>query len=152
MCTQTPGSLCNLSSTTLINLKKYSLLADAQPLFDHLSNLCSGAMPVIIIGDYNFSGINWETLSGDSPICTTFCGLVFDLNLNQLVGSPTHICGNILDLSELIQNIIVHPHEASPIPTDHLMIGFQLSLCTCSSNKTPIHYIYIITPKQTLRE
>ena len=38
------------------------------------------------------------------------------------MGSPSYISGNILDLlltnnEDLIQNITVHPHEASPIPT-----------------------------------
>ena len=36
----------------------------------------------------------------------------------------------------------VHPYEASPIPTDHLMIGFQLSLGTCLSNKPHSHFVY----------
>ena len=46
-------------------------------------------MPVIAIGDYNLPGIDWETLSGDSPVSNTFCDLVFDLNLTQLMGSPS---------------------------------------------------------------
>ena len=104
-------------------------------------------MPVIAIGDYNLPGIDWETLSGDSPVSNTFCDLVFDLNLTQLMDSPSHISGNILDLlltnnEDLIQNITVHPYEASPIPTDHLMIGFQLSLGTCLSNKPHSHFVY----------
>ena len=63
------------------------------------------------------------------------------------MGSPSHISGNILDLlltnnEDLIQNITVYPYEASPIPTDHLMISFQLSLGICLSNKTHSHVIH----------
>ena len=53
-------------------LPPYLLLADIQPLFDHLSNLYSGTTPVIAIGDNHLTGINWETLSSDSPISNTF--------------------------------------------------------------------------------
>ena len=34
-------------------LPPHSMLADAQPLFDHLSSVCSSTMSVIAIGDYN---------------------------------------------------------------------------------------------------
>ena len=66
------------------------------------------------------------------------------------MGSPSHISGNILDLlltnnEDLIQNITVYPYEASPIPTDHLMISFQLSLGTCLLNKTHPHVTVQIT-------
>ena len=73
--------------------------------------------------------------------------MVFDLNLSQLVSSPSHICGNILDLlltndDDLVQNITVHPHEASPIPTDHFMISFQLCLGNCLSSTTHSRFIF----------
>ena len=63
------------------------------------------------------------------------------------MSSPSHICGNILDLllindEDLIHNIIVYPHEASPIPTDHFMISFQLCLGNCLSNTTHSHFIF----------
>ena len=65
LCVPNPVVLC------VAYLPPHSLLADAQSLFDHLLNLCSGTIPVIAIGDYNLPGINWETLSGDSPISNT---------------------------------------------------------------------------------
>ena len=89
LCAPKPVVLCTAY------LPPHSTLADAQPLFDHLSSVCSGTMPVIAIGDYNLPGIDWETLSGDSLISNTFCDLVFDLNLTQLMGSPSHISGPI---------------------------------------------------------
>ena len=141
LCAPKPVVLCTAY------LSPHSTLADAQPLFDHLSSVCSGTMPVITIDDHNLPGIDWQTLSDDSLISNTFCDLIFDLNLTQLMGSPSHISGNILDLlltnnEDLIQNITVHPYEASPIPTDHLMISFQLSLGICLSNKTHSHVIH----------
>ena len=57
-------------------LPPHSPLAVAQSLFDHLSSVCSGTMPVIAIGDYNLPGIDWKTLSGDSLVSNTFCDLV----------------------------------------------------------------------------
>ena len=74
LCVPNPVVLC------VIYLPPHSLLADAQPVFDHLLNLCSGILPVIAIGDFNLPGIDWKTLSGDSPISNTFCDMVFDLN------------------------------------------------------------------------
>ena len=131
----------------VVYLPPHSLLADAQPLFDHLLNLCSGTIPVIAIGNYNLPGISWETLSGDLLISNTFCDLAFDPSLTQLVSSPSHICGNILDLllthdEDLIQNITVNPHEASPIPTDHFMISFLLCLGNCLSNAILSHFTF----------
>ena len=133
-------------------LPPHSPLAVAQHLFDHLSSVCSGTMCVIAIGDYNLPGIDWETLSGDSSVSNTFCDLVFDLNLTQLMGSPSHISGNILDLlltnnEDLIQNSTVHLYEASSIPSDHLIIGFQLSLGTYLSNKPHPYFVQAIIKK-----
>ena len=70
LCAPKPVVLC------AAYLPPHSTLADAQPLFDHLSSVCSGTMPVIAIGDYNFPGIDWETLFGDSLISNIFCDLV----------------------------------------------------------------------------
>ena len=70
LCAPKPVVLCTAY------LPPHSTLADAQPLFDHLSSVCSGTMPVIAIGDYNLPGIDWETLSGDSLFSNIFCDLV----------------------------------------------------------------------------
>ena len=53
---------------------------------------------VIILGDFNCPDINWASLSATAPYSLKFCDLIFDKNLSQLVSSPTHVKGNILDL------------------------------------------------------
>ena len=72
--------------------------------------------------------------------------MAFNLNLSQLIDSPTHIQGNILDLiltnaEELIHSVMVHSCESFPIHSDHYPITFKLSYSSyASSNKC--HYIY----------
>ena len=54
--------------------------------------------PVIwyyVLGDFNFSDINWDSLGSHSP---TLANFIFDLNLAQLVNQPTHTASNILHL------------------------------------------------------
>ena len=69
------------------------------------------------IGNYNLPHINWETLSSDSSITNTFWDLIFDLNFNQLQGSPSHICGNILDL--LLTNYLTHISSLWGLPNSY---------------------------------
>ena len=52
-------------------LPPHSLLA-AIINFYHLSNLHSGTIPVMAIGNYNLPHINWQPLSSDSSITNTF--------------------------------------------------------------------------------
>ena len=70
LCAPKPVVLCTAY------LPLHSTLADAQPLFDHLSSVCSGTMPVIAIGNYNLPGIDWETLSSDLLHQQYICDLV----------------------------------------------------------------------------
>jgi len=53
---------------------------------------------LIILGDFNVPDIDWDSLSGHSPISNQFCDLVFESSLCQLIDTPTHNHGNILDL------------------------------------------------------
>ena len=100
------------------------IISENEPLFKHISDLCSGSSPVVILGDFNLPDINWNTLSGNSSLAYVFCDLVFKLNSLQLIEYPTHIHGNILDLiltntDDLIQNVIVLPHNLCPVQSDH---------------------------------
>ena len=110
-----------------------SSISENEPLFKHISDLCSGSSPVVILGDFNLPDINWNTLSGNSSLANVFCELVFELNLLQLIECPTHIHGNILDLiltntDDLIQNVIVLPHNRCPVQSDHFLINFSMSI------------------------
>ena len=46
---------------------------------------------MIILGDFNFPNINWQTLLGTSEISALFCDFVYDNNLDQLVTELTHV-------------------------------------------------------------
>jgi len=53
---------------------------------------------LILLGDFNFPNINWDTMSGSIPRFTDFCDFLLELNLEQNTTTPTHIAGNILDV------------------------------------------------------
>ena len=69
-----------------------------ESLLNYLTKLASSTDHVIIVGDFNLPDINWSSLNGTSTFSNSFCDFIFDCNLNQLVDSPTHIKGNILDI------------------------------------------------------
>ena len=69
---------------------------------------------VIILGDFNMPDICWSTLTGTSTASNSFCDLLFELNLSQLVKEPTHCKGNILDLVITNDNLITDLSIAAP--------------------------------------
>ena len=77
---------------------------------------------MIILGDFNFPSINWQTLLGTSEASSLFCDFVYNNNLDQLVTEPTHVKGNILDLilSVYSRNI--------PFSTDHFIISCSIQV------------------------
>jgi len=103
--------------------------------------------PLVILGDFNLSDINQNTLSGNSLLAHSFCEFVIKLNLLQLIESSTHIHGSILDLlltntDDIIQHVVVLPHNISPIQSNHYLITFTISVSLhLMSNGVP-HYIY----------
>ena len=87
---------------------------------------------LIVVGDFNFPDINWNLLSGSSPVSSSFCDTVFSLNLVQLVDEATHSCGNILDLvlttiPGSIHNLYVDRLTCSSV-SDHCLITFDVAL------------------------
>ena len=60
-------------------------------LLSFLSDMLSSDVPCIIVGDFNLPNICWLTLTGDSPLSTSFCEFIFDWNLTQHILDPTHI-------------------------------------------------------------
>jgi len=97
---------------------------------------------VLLLGDFNFTDIEWNTLSGQSYISQQFCDLIFDLGLDHL---PTHNKGNILDLlltnmEDSIDSIKVH--STSPLLISyHYSITFNLLLNKLPTKKTT-YYSY----------
>ena len=100
----------------------------AEQNFNYFRELCSTASSVIILGDFNFPDINWETLSGGSQVSNIFCDLDFDSNLAQLIEDPTHVGSNILDVSltsngEFVCSVAVNPHN-DVLSSDYFIISF----------------------------
>ena len=72
------------------------------------------------------------------------CDLVFEYNLSQIVNSPTHTCGGILDLiltnfEDGIHALTVHPQM---IPSDHFPISFRVSIESHSVTNVIPRFIY----------
>ena len=110
-------------------------------LLRYLSNLLSNHNRVIITGDFNLPDINWSSLSGHSYTSNTFCDFVYDNNLFQLVDTPTHVGGNLLDLvltsdTQLIDDLCVL-EPAGSFRSDHLMITFNLCHHSASTPQRP---------------
>ena len=79
-------------------------------LYSFMHLLILYVLYLIILGDFNYPNIDWSTLSGYNLYIFSFCDLIFDLNLVQLIKTLTHTAGNTLDLlltnnDSVIQNI-----------------------------------------------
>ena len=101
-------------------------------LIDYLTDLQSSSVHCIIVGDFNFSDINWSSLYASFELSNKFCDFIFNCNLTQHVSLPTHVKGNILDLdlssaSVTIDNLSVVPFS-SLILSDHFVISFSPSV------------------------
>ena len=104
----------------------------------------------ILLGDFNFPDINWDTISSSSPQGNLFCEFIFDHSLRQFINAPTHVAGNILDLvlcefSNLIIDTKVCSNEPFPgLQSDHNLISISLSskLNAISSKTSHPQYIY----------
>ena len=85
----------------------------------------------IIIGDLNYPDINWNNLSASTPISSSFCDIVFSLNLTQHVIKSTHLNGNILDVVLSNCDLVDEPRiidKLVPVglSSDHYMIHFAI--------------------------
>ena len=94
-------------------------------LFNFLLNRQVTSDKLIILGDFNFLDIVWDTLSGHSPNSNQFCDMIFQANLSQLIDGPTHIHGNILDL--LLTNMEDNIYQLQILP-DHLLLSDHYSI------------------------
>jgi len=116
-------------------------------LFDYMysvANRCNNKL----IGDLNFPTIDWNLLQGGTSLSNSFCDLIFNLNLTQLVDKSTQNCGNIVDLvitniEDNISLLLIHSADFIPFKSDHFPITFSLN--TQSSlllNKTSSYYMF----------
>ena len=89
---------------------------------------------IIILGDFNSPDVDWCSLTGTTSFTQDFCDLLFENNFSQLVTSPTHMLGNLLDL--VLTNV---PNRIVNISTDydfsisdHYPITFHLETNQCT--------------------
>ena len=68
---------------------------DNNKLLCNLIRLTAG--PTVLVGDFNYSGIDWDTGASDSA-AKPFLAATQDKFLTQCVDFPTHDSGNTLDL------------------------------------------------------
>ena len=92
----------------------------------------------IILGDFNTPDINWLTLCAGSPFSRNLCNTLHHLNYLQLVNTPTHQAGNILDLiltnaPHRISNIVVGTD--STLNSDHFLVTADI-LSHSNTNST----------------
>ena len=114
-------------------------------LFDFLLQLHHVSDKMIILGDFNFPDIDWDTLSGHFPASNQFCDLVFKTGLSQLIDQPTHIHGNILDLllTNLDDNIShLQINSDQLLTSDHYSITLSLSVSVTASLKSASYFTF----------
>ena len=94
---------------------------------------------LLILGDLNLPDIDWSTYSGITNISNAYAEMAFDLNLTQLITSPTHIVGNVLDViltnCDYYQNIEIQSTLPRGLSSDHYIINFYL--------QSPVQYHYM---------
>ena len=54
-----------------------------QKYLDFITSLTNTFDNLVILGDFNFSDINWESLNASSPLTNNFCDVMFNLNLSN---------------------------------------------------------------------
>ena len=87
----------------------------------------------------------WSSLHGSTSFSKTFCEFVYKHNLTQLVTSPTHVKGNVLDLiltnaEDVIYDLNVNP--AHPLMfSDHFLISFCMKYQTPSVQGNKVLYL-----------
>ena len=95
-----------------------------QLLIDQLQNVDR----FCVIGDFNFPGVDWETLSSANPEERHFLNVVNELNVIQVVNEPTRQ-NSLLDLclapnDDSISNVVVHDEFST---SDHCYLTMEIN-------------------------
>ena len=111
-------------------------------LFECIKTATELNKPVIILGDFNYPGIEWSSLKADDN-GQKFLKLVLDCFLEQHVQEPTRL-NNILDLV-LTSDIKINGEVQILAPVDNadhnvLMCGFQCSADSVNCNREKLCY------------
>ena len=114
-------------------------------LLNFISNISNSSDRLILLGDFNLPDINWNALSGGSPVSNKLCDLIFQTGMSQLIDRPSHLHGNVLDL--LLMNIeeninSLEVHSSSSLSSDHYDITFAVATVPKLSPKTTPCYSF----------
>jgi len=101
-------------------------------LFESIRQAANFNCPLLIMGDFNYPDINWETLQSD-PNGKDFIKLVLDCYLEQHVCEPTRL-NNILDLVFTAELNVKNDITILPLidNSDHNVLTWQLD---CSGTR-----------------
>ena len=82
------------------------------------------------------------TFSGVSPASSALCDFVFDFNIIQVIESPTHTKGNILDLilsntTDLIEHVNIW--SDSFLYSDHFLLDFYVKIPNLAPPRNVLH-------------
>lgn len=111
-----------------------------------ITNCASTDQTLIVLGDFNLPSIDWTNLSFTD--CTNMESMLTDCcyhnSLYQLIHSPTHRYGGILDLllttdPDLVDEVKL---TSPPTPSDHLAIAFHMLAQSTLEHHTAPSYNY----------
>ena len=117
-----------------------------------IANVCkviatyiTSSNPFILLGDFNLPKINWETSSSEGCSSEYFLQFCIEQGLSQIVSSPTHRDGNILDLmlfnASALSILITHSVECPlSLSGDHNVLSLSLATARQSLNTTSRSY------------
>ena len=100
---------------------------------------------LILLGDFNAPDVCWSTMFASSPSSAAFCDSLYNLNLIQLVNSPTHKMGNTLDLVFSNQPDLVSllKLDSSCVgSSDHFLITFHVPFQSRVPHLTTPRYVW----------
>lgn len=97
----------------------------------------------VIVGDFNYPGINWQSFEYGNSNEEVFVNLTHDCFLTQHVMEPTR-SGNVLDLvlttePNMVENLIVGEKFST---SDHQMIECDIVTKTKEKSVIKVRYIY----------
>ena len=101
---------------------------------EYLQRLSVSFHPLVLMGDFNATSVNWSSLSGLFVSEISLCNLVFDLNLSQEVESLTHIKGNLLELVLTTSPFLIFDHVSISSQSTYCLQSdrFTVSFCLCT--------------------
>ena len=90
----------------------------------------SGYSHLPLLGDLNFSQIDWQLTSSSHELENQFCNLLDDFSLTQLIEDPTHIHGNILDFvaTNFPESFTKPVCSNSVVNSDHQEVYFEINI------------------------